>query len=310
MKYLFIPLVVVFSGSLLFFTLLGLVTGTRSSIDSLLLASLLIALLMSIPLFGTECTALLATFLEKNQRLAEFERKHFLRIANASFDTRLDLQRYLRWSAFASGVLFVSFFLISLETTNLSLSPPTALALIFFGIMAGLIFTGQSVLRERERTAYYIERFSGELRDYLAKVGPRPDIENFEKALNSYQSLFTYCRIPNIRKRLAQTRLALDRGTKEEIKELGKSLRILSISTEDRNPSLFDAQFNLLVSLLDKIEAEKKDIGEIVASRHDRVKSLLIEMKKPILNRVLPAVLIVMIAYLFYVLSGYRISIG
>jgi len=128
--------------------------------------------------------------------------------------------------------------------------------------------------------------------------------------LNSYQSLFTYCRIPNLGKRLAQIRLALDRGTKGEIKELDKSFRILSISMDDRNPSLFDAQFNLLVGLLDKIEAQKKDIGEIVASRRDRIKSVLSEMKKPFLSRVLPTVIIVMLVYLVYALTGHRISIA
>jgi hypothetical protein len=252
---------------------------------------------------------LLGSFLEQSQRLAEFERKHFSGINIPSVETRLGLQVYLRWLAFASGALFVSFFLISLEILQ-EASFYVNLSLAFLVIMGGLIVAAAAVVRDREKTAYYIERFSGELRDYLARVGPIPDLDNLEKALNSYQSLFTYCRIPNLRKRLAQIRLALDRGTKQEIKELGKSFRILSKSMGDRDPSLFDFQFNQMVVLLDKIETEKKDIGEIVASRRDRAKSAFNEMKKPFLTTVLPTLIILMLVYLISVLTGHKITLA
>jgi hypothetical protein len=308
-KYFVFPLVMSFSGWLLFLAVLGLISGIRPSFESSLYSSLIIALFLSIAIFGMESAVWLGNFLGQSLRLDEFEQTHFSWIRKASLESRLELQTYLRWSALAAALLFISFFIVSVENTGASPTPYTDWALGFFGVMAVLMIARQSAVREREKTAHYLERFYDELRDYIAKVGPKPDFENLEMALNSYQSLFPYCRIPNIGKRLAQIRLALDRGTKKEIKELERAFRILSISMADRNPSLFDTQFNFLIELLDKVEAEKKDIGEIVASRRDRFNSLLSEMKQPMLHRVLPTVLIIMAVYLGYALTGNRINI-
>lgn len=248
--------------------------------------------------------------MERSQRVAEFERKHFSRTGKMSVETRLALQTYLRWPTFAAGALFVSFFIISLETTSPSPSVYTNVAVVFFSVAIVSMVAGRIVVREYEKTAYFLGRFSGELKNCLAKTGPKPGLENLEKGLNSYQNVFTYCRIPNIGKRLTQIRLVLDRGTKDEVKELYRSLRILSISMDNCNPSLFDAEFSLLVGSLDEIESKKKDIAVIVVPRRERIKSLLGEMKKPIMFKVLPTVLIFMVLYLIYALSGFKISIG
>lgn len=242
--------------------------------------------------------------------MTEFERKHLSWTKKVSVETRLAFQTYLRWSAFAASALFVSFFILSLEAASPSPSVYINVALVFFFVAIISIIAGRIVVPEHEKTAYFLARFSSEFRNGLAKIGPKPDLENLEKGLNSYQNIFTYCRIPNIGKRLAQIRLVLDRGTKNEVKDLYRSLRILSISMDNCNPSLFDAQFNLLVGSLDEIEAKKKDIAVIIVPRRDRIKSLLGEMKEPIMFRVLPTVLIAMVFYLFYVLSGLKIGIG
>lgn len=310
MKNFAFPLVVTFSGLFLFFRMFAFVTGAESSIGSSLLASLVLALLFSIPAFALQSAISFAGFLTRIQRVAEFERKHFSWMKKVPTKIRLDLRTYLRWSAFAVGLLFVSFFLMSLETANPSPSLYTNLALTFFFIMTLFAVVGQIVVDEREKAAYFLAEFSGEFGNWLAKVGSKPDLQYLEKALNCYQSVFTYYKIPNIRRRLAQIRLAIDRGTKEDIKALYKSMQVLSISIDNRNPSLFDAQFNLLVGSLDRIESDKKAASEIVASRRDRIKSLLREMKKPMLSRVLPTVTILMILYMFYALFGIKISLG
>lgn len=313
-RYLIFPILVV--GSVLF--LIGLtISFVVSSFQTLntnfaFNFSLLFSIMVSVVVFGLKTMEKLADFLGKNRRLISLKKK--LPEVKISIRTRLSLKPYLFSLTVTAALLSFSFFLIAFSTKS---DDPTflnsgefliGLALYF---CMGLFWTAYRVVyEETQKAAYFLKKFSKDIDRYLLEDNVRPNLRDFVEALKSYQkALPAFFMLKDRRKRIMQMGLILNRGTREEIKELQGYLKKIGVSIQNKDKPSIDEHFSRMIQLLEKVEKDKQKILELaVTSRREETEALLREIGKQILYKVVPTLVLIGVGLALYMFLGYKLE--
>ena len=306
------PLFVIASILILIGTILSLgFSFTKPNVFSIFSISMLLAFMISIFIFTIQTMEEITDYLSTNKKVNSFFRQHFPKKEAISIKTRLALKKYLSWLtvAFASlsfGFLSTAFMeeVGPFETTYGQIG-----LMLFFG-MAILFTARNSIYENKERALYLLQRFSEHIGRYLKdNNSPRPNVKFLEQSLKSYQkTLPTPYILTKLEKRTMQTKLVLNRGSKEEIQQLQGFLQQLCISINDYNAPSFDQHFSDFIEFLEKIQKNKQEILELsIPSRKERAGSFLQDQVRLILNKVVPYFIVIIIALVIYMLSGYKI---
>lgn len=312
LRYLLIPLFVIASILFLIGTILSLVLSfTKPNVFSIFSISMLFAFMASIVIFTIRTMEEITDYLSTNKKVNIFFRQHFPKKETISIKTRLVLKRYLSWLTVAFASLFFSFFSTAfMEESGPSGSTYGLVGIVFY-ICMGLVFAIRtSMYEEKERAIYFLQKFCEDIKHYLQDgKAARPNVKHFERSLKSYEkTLPTPYILRNLKKRTMQTKLVLNRGSKEEIQQLQEFLQELSISINDYDAPSFDQHFADFIEFLEKIQRNKQEIVELsIASRKERAKGFLQDMARLILDKVVPTLIIIIIVLVIYILSGVKI---
>ncbi len=314
-RYFAFPLLV--AGSVLFLIGLGVnfIMSSFQTVDTnfAFSFSLLFSIIVSMAIFGIKTTERLFEFLWTNRKLQSFEKR--LPKIRISIRTKILLKPYLLWLTVAAASLFFTFFSIAYSKRS---EPPTLFDseefLIGLASYFGMGFSWgayKSIYREREKAAYFFKKFSEDIGSNLSSDTVKPNLGDFKEALKSYQkALPAFFVLKDYKKRVLQTGLILNRGTKDEVKELQGYLENISVSIQKKDKSTVDRHFGELIQLLEKVEEDKQKILElVVTSKKERTKVLLQEMGKQVLYKAIPTLVLIAIAVALYMLWGYRLEI-
>lgn len=231
-----------------------------------------------------------------------------------SIKLRLKLKPYLFWLFISLMMLSFSLALLSVPYSHGEETDPQAEPIYWAGIVlifgaVVLYYLYGSVYEEKERALYLLDRFNNDIKSYLKGRNGKPSFKDFREALNSYQRcLPTFFVMKNIKKRAIQIGLVLDRGTKDEIENLREILQNIYVSIKDEDKPSVDQHFNDMIELLDKFQASREKLLEaVITSKKETAKSFLREMVPPILQNVVPYIILVMMAYIAFKIWGHWI---
>lgn len=312
LRYLLIPLFVIASILFLIGTILSLVLSfTKPNVFSIFSISMLFAFMASMFIFIIRTMDEVTRHLSTNKKVNSFFRQHFPKKEAISIKTRLVLKRYLSWLTVAFASLSFGF----LSTAFMEELGPFETTYGLIGLMlyvgtAILFAVRNSIYENKEKALYLLQRFSEHIGRYLKdNNAPRPNVKFLEESLKSYQkTLPTLCIIRKIRNRVMQTKLVVERGSKEEIQQLQGFLQQLCISIDEGDPPSFDQHFGDLIRFLEEIQANKQEILELtISSRKERAKDFLRGMVEPTLQRLAPTLIIIVIIIVVYILLGIKI---
>jgi len=185
-----------------------------------------------------------------------------------------------------------------------------ALTIVFLELSIAYIYRYQIIVQDKEQAVFYLGKFWDRLRKAYEKKGQIPSIEDLSKGFKYYEnSLASSITLKSTKEKLNQINLVLDRGSKSDHKRLMRVLKKIIDAIEKGDHNEFDIVFVELIDFLSAFENEKRDVIELgKPTRIKRGRLLLSELAKPILERVVPMLIILAIIALVYIWSGIRLT--
>lgn len=305
------------SCSILF--IIGLVVSLVSTFpqvdtSSSFIISLLLGFMASSMIFVIKTIDKGVDFLSANKRLKSYMEHRIPKVRSISIRTRLLLKTHLFWLFVATASLCLSFFLIAYSDAHPEGQPPIyctnfLIGMVFYFCMAFFWIGYRSIYKEKERAVYLLDKFSEDVSIYLSNGDVKPNLKRFEEALKSYQRVLpAFFVIKDLKKRVMQTVLVLDRGSRKEIEGLHSLLRKISGSIQEEDSRSVDQHFKKMIELLQKVQADKLEILELATSRREKAKASIREIAKIILHRVIPTLIIIVMLLTIYMLLGIRLD--
>ena len=314
-KYFVFPMFVSCSILLIIGLVVSLVlTFPQVDISSSFIISLLLGFMASLMIFVIKTIDKVFGFLWANRKLKSYMEHRLPKVKHISIRTRLLLKTYLFWLFVATASLCLSFFLIAYSDTRSEVQPPIysinfLIGMVFYFCMAFFWIGYRSIYKEKERTVYLLDKFSEDISIYLSNDDVKPNVNRFEEALKSYQRVLpTSFVIKDLKKRVMQTVLVLDRGSRKEIEGLQSLFRKTSVSIQEEDRRSVDQHFKKMIELLEKVQADKREILELATSRREKAKASIREIARIILHRVIPTLIIIVMLLAIYMLLGIKLD--
>jgi hypothetical protein len=294
-RYFIFPLLAAIS--ILF--LIGLVvnlalTFPQVNISLSFVISLLLGLMVALMIFSLKTMFKLTNFLWANRTLRSYLEHRLPKVRlNIPISTRLVLKTYLFWLVVTTASLSFSFLLIAYSDARMN--------------SQSSIYSTNSLIGI---AIYLLDKFSEDITSYLSNNSTKPNVKYFEEALKSYQNAIpTFFVINDIKKRVMQTALVLERGSRKEIEEISNILQKLSVSIQKGDNPSVDKQFTEMIKLLEKVQGNKREILKLATvSRKEKVKASLREIADIILHKVVPTLIIAVIILAMYMLLGVKLD--
>ena len=304
--------------SILFFIVLVVslvLSFPQVDISSSFVISLFLGFMASTMILSLKTLYKIFDFLWANKKLRSYLEHRLPKVKPTSIRTRLVLKTYLFWLSVATASLCFSFFLIAYSDARTELqsayySINLAIGMVFYFCMAFFWIGYRLIYEEKEKTVYLLDKFSEDISSYLSNDNAKPNVKRFEEALKSYQRVLpTFFVIKDLKKRVMQTVLVLDRGSRKEIEKLLGFLRRILVSIQKGDEPSADQHFIKMIKLLEKVQADRQEILELAtASRKEKVKASIREIAKTILHKVIPTLIIIVMVLAIYMLLGIKLD--